>query len=501
MSQEEVGTRNSEAVDNGSGSAPTATVETVGSVEPNQPSDFLGIVDANSKNIIAVMNEMNKNIIDYISDNNKVIMGNIEDLIKNSNGTNFNINTNEFIDSNYSEVFKSIFDKIDDNNRNVVGILNEIGSSIVKLMDESGGNISASAHDSSDVMEIKSESRRDSIEKFLEEVREKLSVERRPIGSVVTHLNQRLDSVDARIQQIEPQVNGLEERFHAAIAANNISLMSVLEASSKALVDLIGQSNLDLARSLTEREQLQLETLVRRKVSFPFHPIAEGVALPDVVNPMSLTEAMNRLRELAPLNYDNYLTCLDTGTESYSDLPEVSCSTERHPQARLFHDFLQPYLRNVVLDIGCGPQPVPSYLASWPVENIVGIDPISAPEDHPFLFVSGIGEFLPFPDNSFGTVVSGTTLDHYYLLDKGLKEAFRVLEPGGHFVAWITEFEGAPEYDPYTSLVKPFDHEHMYHIDRKWYLPMMQSIGFEVGEVIRFPLPFNYLFMSFRKPL
>lgn len=447
------------------------------------------------------MNDMNRSILDYIAENNKNIIVNIQTLIREEGSNLLKKNFSEYIDSYESNILRSVFEKIEDNNRNVIGLVSELGSGILKIIEENNEVSYANGRGSSDVPEVSSEGGRNSIDKFLEGVREKLSFERQPIGSIVAHLNQRLDSVDARIQQIEPQVNGLEGRFLEAIAANNASLMSVVEASSKALVDLVGQTNLDLARDLTEREQLQLETLVRRKVSFPFHPIAEGVSLPEVVNPMSLTEAMNRLRDLAPLSYDNYLTCLDTGTESYSDLPEVSCSTERHPQARLFHDFLQPYLRNVVLDIGCGPQPVPSYLAGWPTENIVGIDPISAPEDHPFLFVPGIGEFLPFPDNSFGTVVSGTTLDHYYLLDLGLKEAFRVLEPGGHFVAWITEFEGAPEYDPYTDLVKPYDHEHMYHIDRKWFLPLMQSMGFEIGEVIRFPLPFNFLFMSFRKPL
>ena len=48
--------------------------------------------------------------------------------------------------------------------------------------------------------------------------------------------------------------------------------------------------------------------------------------------------------------------------------------------------------------------------------------------------------------------------------------------------------------------MKSYDSEHMYHIDRAWFLPMMSEIGFETAEVILFPLPFKYLFMSFRKP-
>lgn len=447
MSKEDAGTPNPKGIVEGSGVSSSAAKNIdAGSY---QQSDVLGIVDANSKNLLAIMNEMNKNIVNYISDNNTYILSKI--------------------DSSSKAIDEDLL------NKRIVNYINGAQSDAL-----------------------------DSLNSRIRQIESRVGITEPPVGDLGVSEPDPDDADGVPVSSSDGQfvsTGNLSQFVLDAINANNASLMSVLEASSKALVDMIGQTNLDLARDLTEREQRQLETLVRRKVSFPFHPIAEGVVLPDVVNPMSLDAAMNKLRELAPLNYDNYLTCLDTGTESYSDLPEVSCSTERHPQARLFHDFLQPYLRNVVLDIGCGPQPVPSYLADWPVENIVGIDPISAPEDHPFLFVSGIGEFLPFPDNSFGAVVSGTTLDHYYLLDLGLKEAFRVLEPGGHFVAWITEFEGAPEYDPYASAVKPYDHEHMYHIDRKWFLPMMQSVGFEVGEVIRFPLPFNYLFMSFRKPL
>jgi len=149
--------------------------------------------------------------------------------------------------------------------------------------------------------------------------------------------------------------------------------------------------------------------------------------------------------------------------------------------------------------VGCGPQGVPSYLADFPYHRIVGIDPISKAEDHPFTFVSGIGEFLPFGDKSFDVVVSGTTLDHYYLLDQGLREAARVLGPGGHFVAWITEFAGAPAYEPYSGVVTPYDSEHMYYVDRAWLMPLMQETGFKPVEILHFRLPFNYLFMSFKK--
>jgi ubiquinone/menaquinone biosynthesis C-methylase UbiE len=140
-------------------------------------------------------------------------------------------------------------------------------------------------------------------------------------------------------------------------------------------------------------------------------------------------------------------------------------------------------------------------VSDFDVEQISGIDPISTPRDHPFSFVSGFGEFLPWEDDGFDAVVSGTSLDHYYLLDRGLKEVFRVLRPGGRFLAWITEFAGAPPYDPYTTKMSgPYDAEHLFHINRTWFLPLMARTGFVELEILHLELPFHQLFMSFEKP-
>ena len=243
-----------------------------------------------------------------------------------------------------------------------------------------------------------------------------------------------------------------------------------------------------------------LELMIRSRLSLPFCENSTAEYVPRIDRLTNKEEVEREMKRLAPLNWENYQGCLNTGTDTYEGLPANSCSTEKHPQSKLFMAFLRPYLRGHVLDVGCGPQAIPSYLAGYPKRLIHGIDPISQPSSHPFDFVQGYGEFLPWEDKSFDTLISATTLDHYYLLDRGISEAFRVLREGGHFIAWITEFSDFPAYDPYIEPINPYDQEHMFHISRTWFLPMMKEIGFCEKEVILFNLPFNFVFMSFLKP-
>ena len=83
-----------------------------------------------------------------------------------------------------------------------------------------------------------------------------------------------------------------------------------------------------------------------------------------------------------------------------------------------FRAFVKLYLRGAVLDVGCGPQPVPSYLDGYPLDRIAGIDPLPPTEGHPFTFVQTVAEFLPWDDKTFSVVVVATSLDHVLLPDR-----------------------------------------------------------------------------------
>lgn len=322
------------------------------------------------------------------------------------------------------------------------------------------------------------------------------------VGAELDTLRRDIGHVTGLCGQLSVSVANLAnaDSLVEANFANLRELMAGLGSELVKVANSAGQASLDALTARTQLEARLLEVMMRgRYAAAPAarrHLPAPRPSAPT----LTLAEYDAELRTLAPLSWDAYVACRDTGTESYETLPAESCSTERHPQAQLFRAFLQPYLTGAVLDIGCGPQDVPFYLKGYPLESISGIDPISSQTDHPFQFVSGYGEFLPWDEAAFDVVISATVLDHYYLLDKGLREVFRVLKPGGRFVAWITHFADAPPYDPYSGTVTPYDHEHMYHINLEWFLPLMREVGFIENEVVEFPLPFRFLFMSFEKP-
>ena len=84
--------------------------------------------------------------------------------------------------------------------------------------------------------------------------------------------------------------------------------------------------------------------------------------------------------------------------------------------AERFRQFVQPHLRGRVLDVGCGPQPVPLYLAGYPADRISGLDPLSREDQHPFDFAAGVAEFLPWEDCAVRYGHRRHVVDHVLLL-------------------------------------------------------------------------------------
>lgn len=90
-------------------------------------------------------------------------------------------------------------------------------------------------------------------------------------------------------------------------------------------------------------------------------------------------------------------------------------------------------VRGRVLDIGCGMQPYRALLGPA-VSEYVGLDregPLSRPT------VVGSATALPFDDGHFDAVFSTQVLEHLDRPEEALREAVRVLRPGGTLVLTV----------------------------------------------------------------
>jgi SAM-dependent methyltransferase len=79
--------------------------------------------------------------------------------------------------------------------------------------------------------------------------------------------------------------------------------------------------------------------------------------------------------------------------------------------------------------------------------NYVGLSPDRAiqNENKELVLVKGLGEFLPFKNESFDTVMFNTSLDHILDANQAISEAYRVLKSDGILLicslVWISNFE------------------------------------------------------------
>lgn len=106
-----------------------------------------------------------------------------------------------------------------------------------------------------------------------------------------------------------------------------------------------------------------------------------------------------------------------------------------------------------VLDLGCGSGGAGRAAARIVGETgmVVGVDPCNraleiarerAPDDVPMAFIHASAErLLDLPDKSFDCVVASLVLEEVQDLRAALTEVFRVLRPGGRFVASVSAFD------------------------------------------------------------
>lgn len=208
----------------------------------------------------------------------------------------------------------------------------------------------------------------------------------------------------------------------------------------------------------------------------------------------SFDEYLNALRQLNPKAFPVWWELFENAKRSYMNSRHESCSMHDNSYAQAFHSFFSLHGRGRVLDIGSGIYGLPVYLSGYPRNLISAVEPLELMEPANFEVVQGFAEFMPWPNGSFNTILSATSLDHVLCLETALQEIHRVISPKGRFLIWIGAVPGAKPFDPQAETVTAIDDFHLFHFDSPWFEEAIDPL-FSIKEKLVFPTPsFDHVF-------
>jgi ubiquinone/menaquinone biosynthesis C-methylase UbiE len=108
--------------------------------------------------------------------------------------------------------------------------------------------------------------------------------------------------------------------------------------------------------------------------------------------------------------------------------------------------------------------------------------------------VRGLAESLPFADASFDLVVTRFSAHHWHDVPRALREARRVLKPGGRMLAIDTAGGATPLLDTHLQAIELLrDPSHVRDYTASEWTGMLRAAGFTAVEVAReWPLPLDF---------
>ncbi len=177
------------------------------------------------------------------------------------------------------------------------------------------------------------------------------------------------------------------------------------------------------------------------------------------------------------------------GLVSYKQDPDHNLAVGEREDCLQFSRFCG--FDGLVLDVGCGPQPLPAYFRFRSARTrFVGIDPLIQGPSANYFQVRALSEFLPFRNQTFDHVIFATSLDHIIDPAQALIEARRVCQLSAEIDIWNGEKrsntpEPAVTNEWYMGLKKPEGAEDLFHLRRLRSTDMnalFKQVGFNLVE-------------------